>query len=174
MEIFAVAAVGFVLRHDVKFKKYFLKKFADIDGIEEDVENFEPSIQAADCTDLKLENLQSRILVVLEFKVWAKLQPKQNPWCDDARKFDDSSLPFWSEADKGYGYQLGQKNYDQFSTIYYIVVQQNGVLRDDKQIKLTPERSVVGLHVGDPIRLTEADFERLSAAFFAELERRFL
>ncbi len=50
----------------------------------------------------------------------------------------------------------------------------NGVLRGDKQIKLTPERSVVGLHVGDPIRLTEADFERLSAAFFAELERRFL
>ncbi len=50
----------------------------------------------------------------------------------------------------------------------------NGILRADKQIKLTPERSVVKLHVGDPISLTEADFERLSAAFFAELERRFL
>jgi hypothetical protein len=43
-----------------------------------------------------------------------------------------------------------------------------------QQIKLTPERSVVKLHVGDPIRLTEAEFERLCAAFFAELERRFL
>jgi hypothetical protein len=50
----------------------------------------------------------------------------------------------------------------------------NGILRADKQINLTPERSVVKLHVGDPISLTEADFERLSAAFFAELERRFL
>ncbi len=50
----------------------------------------------------------------------------------------------------------------------------NGILRGDKQIRLTPERSVVKLHIGDPIRLTEEEFERLSAAFFAELERRFL
>src|SRR6266536_1318828 len=50
----------------------------------------------------------------------------------------------------------------------------SGVLRGDKQIKLTPERSIVKLHIGDPIRLTEEEFERLSAAFFAELERRFL
>jgi hypothetical protein len=50
----------------------------------------------------------------------------------------------------------------------------NGVLRGDKQIELTPERSVVGLHIGDPIRLTQTEFERLSAAFLAELERRFL
>jgi hypothetical protein len=39
---------------------------------------------------------------------------------------------------------------------------------------VTPERSVLKLNVGDPIRLTEAEFERLSAAFFAELQRRFL
>jgi len=32
----------------------------------------------------------------------------------------------------------------------------------------------VKLHIGDQIRLTEAEFENLSAAFFAELERRFL
>jgi hypothetical protein len=50
----------------------------------------------------------------------------------------------------------------------------NGVLRGDEQIKLTSERSVLKLHVGDPIRLTEAEFQRLSAAFFAELEHRFL
>ena len=30
------------------------------------------------------------------------------------------------------------------------------------------------LHVGDPIRLTEEEFERLSTAFFAEIERKFL
>lgn len=48
-----------------------------------------------------------------------------------------------------------------------------GILRGDKQIKLTPERSVLKLNIGDPIRLTEAEFGRLSAAFFAELERRF-
>jgi hypothetical protein len=50
----------------------------------------------------------------------------------------------------------------------------NGIMRGDKQIKLTPERSVLKLNIGDPIQLTEEDFERLSAAFFTELERRFL
>jgi hypothetical protein len=47
-------------------------------------------------------------------------------------------------------------------------------MRGHKQIKLTPDRSVVGLTIGDPIRLPGAEFERLSAAFIAELERRFL
>jgi hypothetical protein len=32
----------------------------------------------------------------------------------------------------------------------------------------------VKLSIGDQIRLTADEFERLSAAFFAELERRFL
>ncbi len=49
-----------------------------------------------------------------------------------------------------------------------------GVLRADNVIKYDPDESVVKLQVGDPIKLTESDFERLSSAFFAELERRFL
>jgi hypothetical protein len=132
LEIFAVAAVGFVLKHDVQFKKNFLKKFADI---EESVENFEPSIQAADCADLKLENSSKRILVVVEFKVGAELQPKQNPW-PDTRKSDDDSLPFWSKDESGYGNQYGNKsNFNQFSTVYYIVVQQNGTPRNEMPCK---------------------------------------
>jgi hypothetical protein len=47
-------------------------------------------------------------------------------------------------------------------------------MRADKQIKLPPEKSVVGLAVGDEIVLTRDQFTRLSDAFFAELERRFL
>jgi hypothetical protein len=50
----------------------------------------------------------------------------------------------------------------------------DGVLRDSNVIKLIPEQSVVKLQIGDPIRLTEEEFERLSAAFLAEIERRFL
>jgi hypothetical protein len=50
----------------------------------------------------------------------------------------------------------------------------NGILLDSNVIKLVPEDSVVKLHVGDPIRLSEKQFEQLSAAFYAELERRFL
>ena len=41
-------------------------------------------------------------------------------------------------------------------------------------IKLIPEESVVKLRIGDPIRLTAEDFERLSAAFSVEIERKFL
>src|SRR6266545_2871341 len=67
-----------------------------------------------------------------------------------------------------------QRSLNKVRIICDSLMNDNGILRADKQIKLTPERSVVKLHVGDPISLTEADFERLSAAFFAELERRFL
>jgi hypothetical protein len=38
----------------------------------------------------------------------------------------------------------------------------------------SPDQSVVKLRIGDRIRLTADEFERLSVAFFAELERRFL
>jgi hypothetical protein len=48
----------------------------------------------------------------------------------------------------------------------------NGILRDSNVIKLIPDQSVVKLHIGDPIRLTAQEFERLSAAFFAEIERK--
>jgi hypothetical protein len=41
-------------------------------------------------------------------------------------------------------------------------------------IKLIPEQSVVKLHIGDRIALTADQFDRLSAAFFAEIEHRFL
>jgi len=50
----------------------------------------------------------------------------------------------------------------------------DGILRGSNVVKLIPEQSGVKLHVGDPIRLTEDDFERLSSAFFVELERKFL
>ena len=49
----------------------------------------------------------------------------------------------------------------------------DGVLQKSSVIKLVPEQSVLQLEFGDPIRLSEDDFTRLSAAFFAELERRF-
>ena len=50
----------------------------------------------------------------------------------------------------------------------------DGVLRGNNVIKLIPERSVLKLNIGDPIRLSAAQFEELSQAFFAEIEARFL
>jgi hypothetical protein len=40
-------------------------------------------------------------------------------------------------------------------------------------IKLVPEQSVLTIGIGDRIRLSAAQFERLSAAFFSELRSRF-
>jgi hypothetical protein len=50
----------------------------------------------------------------------------------------------------------------------------HGILRDNNLIQYIPEQSVVKLKVGDKIHITAEEFERLSAAFFAKLERKFL
>ena len=50
----------------------------------------------------------------------------------------------------------------------------DGELRGNNVIKYVPEKSVLGLELGDPIRLTADQFERLSKAFLAELETRFV
>lgn len=50
----------------------------------------------------------------------------------------------------------------------------DGILRGNNVIDYVPDQSVVKLKIGDRIQLTAAEFERLSAAFFAELERKFL
>ena len=49
-----------------------------------------------------------------------------------------------------------------------------GTFRDNNVIKYVPESSVLKLKVGDPIKLSLDDFERLTDAFFDELKRRFL
>jgi hypothetical protein len=41
-------------------------------------------------------------------------------------------------------------------------------------IKLPTEKSVLKLKVGDDVKLNESDFVRLSKAFFAEIEKRYL
>jgi hypothetical protein len=54
------------------------------------------------------------------------------------------------------------------------LVNNRGVLRVGNALKFIPEETVLGLHPGDAIALSRGDFERLSAAFFAVLQRRFL
>jgi hypothetical protein len=49
----------------------------------------------------------------------------------------------------------------------------NGISRGSNVITLVPEQSVLELHIGDPIRLDAERFERLSAAFLADLEGTF-
>ena len=53
------------------------------------------------------------------------------------------------------------------------LMENGGTVMEDPQITLDPERSVLGLRVGEPVRLTLQQYTRLSDAFFRELERRF-
>jgi hypothetical protein len=50
----------------------------------------------------------------------------------------------------------------------------DGLLRGNNVIKLVPGQSVLKLKIGDRIRLGTAEFERLSKAFFSELQSRFV
>lgn len=54
------------------------------------------------------------------------------------------------------------------------LINNNGVLRGNNVVKLVPDESVVKLQIGDQIRLSADDFERLATAFFADLEKKFL
>lgn len=54
------------------------------------------------------------------------------------------------------------------------VMNNAGILRGNNVVKYIPDQSVVKLNIGDRICLTAEEFERLSAAFFAESEHRFL
>jgi len=50
----------------------------------------------------------------------------------------------------------------------------DGILRGNKVIRLVPGQSVPKLNIGDAIGITGEESERVSAAFLAEIEREFL
>ena len=52
------------------------------------------------------------------------------------------------------------------------LMENHAVLRGDPAVRYVPAASVVGLELGDDIRLTAAEFDRLADAFFAEVEAR--
>jgi hypothetical protein len=49
-----------------------------------------------------------------------------------------------------------------------------GVLKEDKTIKYSAEKSVTKLKIGDEIKLTESAVVALSKAFFAEIQAKFM
>jgi hypothetical protein len=54
------------------------------------------------------------------------------------------------------------------------LLENGGLLRGNNVIKYAPDQSVLGLDVGDRIKLTAVEFERLAKAFFAEIEAKFV
>src|SRR6478735_8043986 len=54
------------------------------------------------------------------------------------------------------------------------VMLHDGVMPKSTVIKYVPADTVLGIEVGEKVSLSAEDFERLSAAFLAEIERRFM
>lgn len=50
----------------------------------------------------------------------------------------------------------------------------DSIMTVDKSMKLAPERSVLKHQFGETIALREKDFALISAAFFAEIESKYL
>ena len=50
----------------------------------------------------------------------------------------------------------------------------DGVMPRSTVIRYVPADTVLGIEVGEKVSLSAEDFERLSAAFLAEIERRFM
>ncbi len=53
------------------------------------------------------------------------------------------------------------------------LLENGGVMTEDKTIKYKPESSVLKIAIGDTIRLDLAGFGRLATAFFDEIEKRY-
>ncbi len=72
---------------------------------------------------------------------------------------------------------------DEVRVLCHSILLNQGMLQVDKRagmpssagsgIKLSPEKSVLKLAAGDEIRLSDADFMRLSRAFFEEIAKRY-
>jgi hypothetical protein len=53
------------------------------------------------------------------------------------------------------------------------ILENQGILAANTIIKYDPAKSVVKLAIGSEIKLTQADFARLSMAFFEKIETKF-
>ncbi|MDM5155049.1 hypothetical protein QUF88_14875 [Bacillus sp. DX1.1] len=54
------------------------------------------------------------------------------------------------------------------------IMNNNNIVIPDNTIKYKADKSVLGYKYGDNIKLSQENFEKLSEAFFAEIEKKFL
>jgi hypothetical protein len=77
-ELFAVAAVAFALKHDEKFRVHFLREICGF-GAREIPSVPKIEVQPRDHSDMSITDEVTSSLFVVEFKVGAELEQKQNP-----------------------------------------------------------------------------------------------
>lgn len=112
-ELFAVAGVAFLIKHDESFRRTFLRSICGVAEADLD-RQFEVEVQPASHADLRLRCAETKALYIVEFKLGAFLQPKQNPAQPDA----------FFEPDRGYGWAiLNAAEYSKDEHRTYVVLQ---------------------------------------------------
>lgn len=107
VELFTVAAIGIVLKHDASFKRHFLKQICGVEA-EVDVSEYRVICQSEHCSDLAILK-ETSVVYVIEAKVSAPLQDHQKPWKED---FETG----------GYGSQI-RNEFTRFPEKHYIILQ---------------------------------------------------
>ena len=88
-ECFAVAAVGFCLKHDAPFAKHFWEKVCQKTGDPDGEPSLRVEVGPEDWADLRLtaEIQNWKRVCVVECKAGAPLREKQNPDCAEFNEF---------------------------------------------------------------------------------------
>ena len=121
-EMFAVAAVAFVLKHDEKFRAHF---FHEICGFAVSAVQPRPRIevQPHDHSDLAIKDEANSSVFIVEFKVDAELEQKQNPKHEKA---------FFAQG--GYGNLiLEESGYRDFARKSYVVLNDSKEFEDGER-----------------------------------------
>ena len=111
-ELFAVAAVAFVLKHEERFRSFFMRRIC---GSERALEHrgFSIEVQPHQHSDLAIKDERNSALYVIEFKIDADLEPIQDPANSE---FADP---------KGYGQLITHEpTYERFREKTYVVLDQ--------------------------------------------------
>ncbi|MEO7679002.1 MAG: hypothetical protein ABIV39_19790 [Verrucomicrobiota bacterium] len=112
-EVFAVAALGFLLRHDPKFFEFFLCTVCGMSDIP--VGKYKIICQDGHKSDLAIVWSGKRVIVI-ETKIGAMLDDHQNP-----------TLPQFLSAPNGYGLQIN-RNYKTEGERYYVVLSKDAAI----------------------------------------------
>ena len=112
-ELFAVAGVAFLLKHDNAFRRTFLEKICGMSEVEID-HPIEVEVQPEAHADLRIRCQATKALYIVEFKIGAQLQAKQDPAWPDA----------FFGPETGYGWTIANApEYNNCSQRTYIVLQ---------------------------------------------------
>ncbi len=112
-ELFAVAAVAFTMKHEADFKRHFLKEVCGVNDTG-NADDYKILLQPHDFDLALLKATEKSEAIVVEFKVGADLEPKQ-----DFRKKEFELSP------QGYGYQIQddkEGKYSKYANLKYVIL----------------------------------------------------